>query len=102
MAATCGRLSEEWDVDFSLSLETELLRLKVREFVGTEVLPLESEASSYDEFENIRLDLLERVRDKAKGLGLWAPQMPVARGGLGLTTVERAVFYEEANRSIFG
>src|SRR5437762_613734 len=102
MVAICGRSSEDWDVDFSLSLETELLRLKVREFVSAEILPLESEASSYDEFENIRLDSLDGLREKAKGLGLWAPQMPVARGGLGLSTVERAVFYEEANRSIFG
>ncbi len=41
-------------------------------------------------------------RAKAKAAGLWAPQMPKERGGLGLTMTGRAVFYEEANRSIFG
>ena len=33
---------------------------------------------------------------------LWAPQMPKARGGLGLPMVGWCAFYEEANRSIFG
>ena len=42
------------------------------------------------------------MRTKAKAAGLWAPQAPVARGGMGLPVTAWAAFYEEANRSIFG
>ena len=89
-------------MDFSLSPEIDGLRLRVREFVAAEVLPLEPDPASYDEYENIRLDLLNTIRLKAKAAGLWAPQMPKPRGGLGLPVVGWAAFYEEANRSIFG
>ena len=89
-------------MDFSLSPELERIRLKTREFVETEAMPLEADRCNYDEFENIRLDVLETLREKAKARGLWAPQMPKARGGLGLPLVGWAAVYEEANRSIFG
>ena len=65
-------------------------------------MPLEDDRANYDDHENIRLDVLEPLRDKAKAAGLFAPQMPKARGGLGLPVVGWAAFYEEANRSIFG
>ena len=89
-------------MDFSLSPEIDALRLKVRAFVAQHVLPLEADPASYDGYENIRFDVLEPLRQKAKLEGLWAPQMPKARGGLGLPMTGWAVFYEEANRSIFG
>jgi acyl-CoA dehydrogenase len=89
-------------MDFSLPPEIETLRLKVREFIAAEVLPLEARADAYDEYENIRLDRLDELRAKAKAAGLWAPQMPRERGGLGLPAVGWAAIYEEANRSIFG
>ena len=89
-------------MDFSLPPEIEALRLKVREFVAAEVVPLETRQDFYDAFENIDLAVLDRLRAKAKAAGLWAPQMPKVRGGLGLSMTGRAVFYEEANRSIFG
>jgi acyl-CoA dehydrogenase len=89
-------------MDFSLPPEIEALRLKVRAFVEAHVLPLEADRANYDEHENIRLDALKPLREKARTQGLWAPQMPKARGGLGLPMVGWAAFYEEANRSIFG
>jgi len=89
-------------MDFTLSPEIESLRLKVRAFVEAEVLPLEADRGNYDAHENIRLDVLAGLREKARAQGLWAPQMPKARGGLGLPMVGWAAFYEEANRSIFG
>ena len=89
-------------MDFSLSPEIEALRLKVRAFVAEHVIPLEADRANYDAHENIRLDVLKPLREKAKAAGLWAPQMPKARGGLGLPMVGWAAFYEEANRSIFG
>ncbi len=89
-------------MDFTLPAEVEETRRKIREFVAAEVLPLESDPASYDDHENIRLDLLDEVRAKARAAGLWAPQMPVERGGLGFSTVGMAGVYEEAARSIFG
>ncbi|MFT3988156.1 acyl-CoA dehydrogenase family protein [Aestuariivirga sp.] len=89
-------------MDFSLPPEIDTLRLKVRDFVAREILPLEADRGNYDQYDNIRQDVLEPLRVKARAAGLWAPQMPVARGGLGLPKVGWAAFYEEANRSIFG
>ncbi|MBM3521070.1 MAG: acyl-CoA dehydrogenase [Alphaproteobacteria bacterium] len=89
-------------MDFALTPELEALRRRVKAFVEAEAMPLEVDRGSYDAHENIAAAPLERLRAKAKSQGLWAPQMPVARGGLGLSMVGRAVFYEEANRAIFG
>jgi acyl-CoA dehydrogenase len=87
---------------FALPREVEVLRLRVRAFVDAHVLPVEADRTTWDEHDNIRLDVLEPLRAKARTDGLWAPQTPVALGGMGLSVVARAVMYEEANRSIFG
>jgi acyl-CoA dehydrogenase len=89
-------------MDFTLSPEIEALRLKVRAFVNENIIPLEADRSNYDAYENIRLEVLAPLREMAKAQGLWAPQMPKERGGLGLPMVGWCAFYEEANRSIFG
>ncbi|ABV92746.1 acyl-CoA dehydrogenase domain protein [Dinoroseobacter shibae DFL 12 = DSM 16493] len=89
-------------MDFELPVEVEALRARVADFVAGEILPLEADRANFDAHDNIALPVLETVRAKAKAAGLWAPQSPRARGGMGLSTVARAVFYEEANRSIFG
>ncbi len=89
-------------MDFTLPKEINNLASQVKEFVAQEILPLEAEPDNFDEHENIRLDLLEDMRKKAKAVGLWAPQMPKDLGGLGLPVVGWAAFYEAANRSIFG
>ncbi len=89
-------------MDFSLPSEIETIRRKTREFIAGEVLPLEADRKNFDEHENIRLDVLEKVRAKAKKEGLWAPQTPKQHGGMGLPIVGWAALYEEANRSIFG
>jgi len=89
-------------MDFSISPELEALRLKTRQFIENDVLPLEADPQNYDDYENISLPVLEATRKKAKAIGLWSPQAPETLGGMGLNIVERAVIYEEANRSIFG
>ena len=89
-------------MDFTLSPEIEDVRLRTRRFVEAHVLALEADPASYDDHENIRLDVLRAVQAKAKAEGLWAPQAPKDYGGMGLPIVGWAVMYEEANRSIFG
>ena len=88
-------------MDFTISPELEDLRLRVRRFIAEEVMPLETDRENYNEYDNIKLSVLAPMREKAKAAGLWAPQMPVERGGLGLSVSGWAVFYEEAARSIF-
>ena len=89
-------------MNFLLDPKIESYRKRYREFVLERVLPLESDRASFDEHENIRLDLLEKVRAEAKAAGLWTPQMPPERGGLGFNVVAMAACYEEMNYSLFG
>lgn len=89
-------------IDFTLSPEIEDVRRRTRDFITEHVLPLENDPASYDEHENLRRDLLEAVRAKAKEAGLWCPQVPRKIGGMGLSMTGQTVMYEEANYSIFG
>ena len=89
-------------MEYNLSKEIEQFRIKTRDFVNDIIIPLESDKSSYDDHENINLALLENIRKQVKVSGLWAPQMPIDRSGLGLGPIGMAVLYEEMNRSIFG
>jgi acyl-CoA dehydrogenase len=89
-------------MDFNLPPDIEDLRLRLRAFIEKEVLPLESDPANFAEHENIPEERLQRVRDKAKQAGLWAPQSPKEYGGLDLPIVGWAAIYEEAARSIFG
>ena len=65
-------------------------------------MPLEIDPANADEHENISDDVLQVVRAKVKAAGLWALQMPVERGGRGLSVVGMAACYEEMGRSIYG
>lgn len=89
-------------MDFTLSPKVEDYRSRIRAFVDEQLIPLESHSASYDEHENIAEPLLETMRAKAKEHGLWSLQMPIERGGQGLSMAEMAACYEEMNRSIFG
>ena len=89
-------------MDFTLPPEIDDVRERVRVFVDNYIIPLEADRANYDEHENIANGVLDRVRERVKKAGLWALQMPVARGGGGLPVIGLAACYEEMNRSIFG
>jgi acyl-CoA dehydrogenase len=89
-------------MDFTLHPDHEAMRRRVAAFVEGHVLPVEADRAQWDAHENIALPALERLRVRAKAEGLWAPQVPVALGGMGLPMVAQAAIYEEANRSLFG
>jgi acyl-CoA dehydrogenase len=89
-------------MDFTLPAHIEDYRKRYRAFVAEHLLPLEREPEAWDDHENIRLDVLEKMRAKAKAAGLWAPQMPKERGGQGFSVVGMAACYEEMNYSAFG
>ncbi|MBI1891711.1 MAG: acyl-CoA dehydrogenase family protein [Burkholderiales bacterium] len=89
-------------MDFQLSPEIKDYQQRIRAFVLKHIVPLESQADSYDEHENIRPELLNEYRKLARAEGLWAFQMPQKRGGRGLSVTGMAACYEEMNWSIFG
>jgi acyl-CoA dehydrogenase len=89
-------------VDFALTSEIKSFCQRYRAFVAEHVVPVEANVASFDEHQNIALDVLEPLRARAKAAGLWAPQMPKAYGGQGLPVVGMAACYEEMGRSIFG
>jgi len=89
-------------MDFSLTPEIEDFRKRVAAFVADRILPVEADRSNWGAHENISEAALVGLRAQAKKAGLWAPQMPKALGGQGLSIVGMAAAYEEMNRSIFG
>ena len=89
-------------MDFTISPRIEDYRARVARFVADEIMPVEARADARDAHENIALDWLEALREKARDEGLWCLQLAPETGGQGLGKVGMAVTYEEMNRSIFG
>lgn len=76
------------------------LRERLRHFIDTEAIPREDPALAHDVE---RLDeVIRELRIRARAAGLYAPQLPVALGGLGLNWQDRAGILEEAGRSFLG
>jgi acyl-CoA dehydrogenase len=89
-------------MDFTISPRIEDFRRRIAGFVEDEILPLEKDRSTYDAHENIRTDVLDDLRAKARAEGLWCLQLKEETGGQNLGFRGMAVCYEEMNRSIFG
>ncbi|MYA89946.1 MAG: acyl-CoA dehydrogenase [Boseongicola sp. SB0662_bin_57] len=89
-------------MDFTISARIEDFRARIERFVEDEIMPLEDDRANYDRHENIRLEVLAQLREKAKAEGLWCLQLKEESGGQDLGKVGMAVCYEEMNRSIFG
>lgn len=89
-------------MDFTITPEIEDYRQRIAQFVERELLPLEADRSNYDAHENIKVDVLNHMRARAKAEGLWCLQLQKETGGQGLGKGGMAVCYEEMNRSIFG
>lgn len=87
-------------MDFSLSEETTRLLARVREFVDTELIPLESQMMG-NSFRSA-LPVLFEKRRQVRELGLWLPQMPKDLGGMGLSFQDHALVSQELGRSPFG
>jgi acyl-CoA dehydrogenase len=80
----------------------ELLGLldRIKEFVRTEVYPLEADFL-HRPFREL-VPALNTKREQVKALGLWAPHLPKEHGGLGLTLSEFALVSEELGRTPLG
>jgi acyl-CoA dehydrogenase len=72
----------------------------IRQFIGTEVYPLEPEFLNRP-FRDL-LPALEEKRQRVKALGLWAPHLPEEYGGPGLSLTEFARVSEALGRTPIG
>jgi alkylation response protein AidB-like acyl-CoA dehydrogenase len=73
---------------------------RIREFLRTQVYPLESDFLRRP-FRELT-PTLNATREKVKVHGLWAPHLPEEHGGLGLTLSEFALVSEELGRTPIG
>ncbi len=89
-------------MDFTISPRIEDYRARIAKFVEREIMPMEADRANYDPHENIKVDVLNHLRARAKAEGLWCLQLKKETGGQELGLVGMAVCYEEMNRSIFG
>ena len=89
-------------MDFTLTDDVSAFVGRITQFVRERIVPLESDRANFDEHDNLRLDVLERVRADVKRAGLWAPNLPREWGGQGMSLADCAPCYEAMNESIFG
>jgi len=78
--------------------EARALARRAEDFLAAEVIPLEPRWT----LEELPPAALDAVRAKARRAGLWAPQLPVALGGLGLGFLDASPILEAAGRSLLG
>ena len=87
-------------MDFTIPPHVQDLTHRVRQFVDSEVIPLENFTDDHQD--GLPRDLLRDVRAKAKAAGLWCPQLAPELGGLGLSLSEIVPIFEAAGRSHLG
>jgi acyl-CoA dehydrogenase len=87
-------------MDFSIPSTVVDVLPPVRELIERDVYPLEP-ALLAGPFSQL-VPRLTEIRQKVKQMGLWAPHIPRAHGGLGLTCLEYALVGEELGRSPLG
>ncbi|MDZ4859884.1 MAG: acyl-CoA dehydrogenase family protein [Candidatus Hydrogenedentes bacterium] len=87
-------------MDFSLALEMQDFLAQVREFVNTQIIPLEK--TVHENGFRASLPALNRVRDEVRKRGWWTPQMHKEHGGMGLSLVHHGLLSTELGRSQLG
>ncbi len=81
---------------FGLTSEQQLLVDSVRQFVAAELMPHEEEVERADE---VRPELVRRIRDRALAAGFYAANMPEELGGGGLDHVGLTLMERELGRT---
>jgi acyl-CoA dehydrogenase len=87
-------------MDFSIPDKIQEITRRVRQFVDSEVIPLEAYLDEHED--GLTPELIGSMRAKAKQAGLWCPQLSPDLGGLGLTLQEIVPVFEAAGRSLIG
>jgi len=87
-------------MDFALPERIEVILEMIRDFMAKEVYPLEPQFAR-KRFGELWPEI-EKRREMVKKMELWAPQVPVELGGVGLSLMEHALVSEELGRSPLG
>ncbi|MBI1746429.1 MAG: acyl-CoA dehydrogenase family protein [Acidobacteria bacterium] len=87
-------------MDFAISQELQKILETIRGFMREDVYPLEK-AYIGKRFSEMR-PVLQEKRKRVKEMSLWAPHIPKAYGGAGLSLTEFAHVSEELGRSPLG
>jgi acyl-CoA dehydrogenase len=88
--------TDSWE----LSEELRQIQDTVNRFMAAEVKPAEDELE-HDAYE-MPADVLAKLQDKARSIGLWCVRSPVEYGGAGLSLLGQAVVAEEAAKCRMG
>lgn len=84
-------------MDFQIAPEVESLRQQIREFVTSEIIPLEKH---YDYSSGRMPDSINQdARKKVKAAGFWTPHLSKSEGGLGLDLLGTCIIFSELGRS---
>jgi acyl-CoA dehydrogenase len=75
-------------MDFSLSVEQEMIVETVGTFVERELVPYEDEVEKTN---RVRADLVEQIRERSLAAGIYAANMPEELGGGGLDNLTMAM-----------
>ncbi len=84
-------------IDFSIPPELAAVQQRAGAFMDEFVYPNESKLV---EDEGLPADLERELQQKVKTLGLWAPHLPRAWGGMGIGFIGQALVNEIAGRSV--
>ena len=85
-------------IDFTVPPELKELLARVRAFVEEDVLPAESEIEDpHDVLKSWHV--VERLRDRARELGIYTPHLPEEWGGLGVGVLGMALISQECGVS---
>jgi len=87
-------------MNFDIPQTMRFLQERTREFIATQVIPLEGEQARHEHgpSEELRAELVARARLA----GLLTPHASTEMGGLGLSPLEKALVFEEAGYSPLG
>lgn len=87
-------------MDLSLPTSTLELQKRIREFINTNIIPLEKKFDYSTG--KMPLDVVADARAKVKEAGLWTPHLPKELGGMGLGLLDVCVVFSELGRSPIG
>jgi alkylation response protein AidB-like acyl-CoA dehydrogenase len=84
--------------DLAPTQDVEALRARYRAFMDEHIFPNESRIMREDDE---AMELVERLRERARAVGLWAPHLPPEAGGTGSGFLTYAHLNEEIGRTTY-
>jgi acyl-CoA dehydrogenase len=85
-------------IDFTTPPELEELLERIRAYIAQDVLPAESEITDPHDILS-SWDVVERLRDRARELGIYTPHLPEEWGGLGIGVLGMSLVSQECGVS---